>query len=387
MTRRGRLREDSAVAGKTASTGEVASDGAASPDSVGRVDVSVLVPVLNEESRIRDVVETMRSQRFPGKLEFLFMDGQSEDRTRDILEELGSQDRRIRVLDNPARSTPHGLNIGLRRARGDFIARMDGHSYYPPGYLAQGVERLRRGDVEWVTGPQLPWGNGKWSRRVALALQSPLGTGASKKWAASVETELDTGVFTGIWHRATLEAHGGWDEGFPANQDSELAARILQTGGRIVCVPELGARYVPRDSLQGLGRQYLRYGFYRAKTSRLHPESMRRSHLLSPGLVLMLVTSIASPRQLRGISRAGLAFYTLALTAAGIRTIRRGAGGDGAALPAVFATMHLSWGLGFLAGCVRFGPPLRALGRAAGLHHAPARAASVTTGARGVEPA
>jgi hypothetical protein len=31
-----------------------------------------------------------------------------------------------------------------------------------------------------------------------------------------------------------------------------------------------------------------------------------------------------------------------------------------AALPAVFGAMHLAWGFGFLFGCVRFGPPLRA---------------------------
>ena len=34
---------------------------------------------------------------------------------------------------------------------------------------------------------------------------------------------------------------------------------------------------------------------------------------------------------------------------------------DVAALPAVFGAMHLAWGFGFLFGCVRFGPPLRAL--------------------------
>jgi hypothetical protein len=35
-------------------------------------------------------------------------------------------------------------------------------------------------------------------------------------------------------------------------------------------------------------------------------------------------------------------------------------------LPAIFATMHLAWGIGFYAGCARFGPPLRALRRLAG---------------------
>jgi hypothetical protein len=33
----------------------------------------------------------------------------------------------------------------------------------------------------------------------------------------------------------------------------------------------------------------------------------------------------------------------------------------------VFAAMHFSWGLGFLRGCLAFGPPLAALARIAGL--------------------
>jgi hypothetical protein len=33
----------------------------------------------------------------------------------------------------------------------------------------------------------------------------------------------------------------------------------------------------------------------------------------------------------------------------------------------VLATMHFSWGAGFLLGCVKFGPPVEAIGGAAGL--------------------
>ena len=46
-----------------------------------RVDVSVLTPVLNEEHYIREAAEMMLAQRFDGTIEFLFIDGASEDRT------------------------------------------------------------------------------------------------------------------------------------------------------------------------------------------------------------------------------------------------------------------------------------------------------------------
>jgi succinoglycan biosynthesis protein ExoA len=335
----------------------------------GGVDASVLVPVLNEERYIRETVAAMQAQRFDGSLEFLFMDGHSEDRTKAILEELATGDPRIRVFDNPGRSSTAGLNVGLRHARGDYIVRMDAHTFYPEDYIARGVERLRRGDVVWVAGPQVPYGVGTWSRRVALALGSWFGTGGSARWGASengsgpTERELDTGVFAGLWRRATVEEHGGWDEGWPINQDSELAARVLRSGGRIVSLPELAARYVPRDSLRGLTRQYWRYGNYRAKTASCHPESLDARHLFAPALALATIGAVVAPEPVRTPARAGLAAYGLAVAAASVRTLPEAKPADAAALPVVFAVMHGAWGFGFLAGSLRFGPPLAALAR------------------------
>ncbi|MEA2375106.1 MAG: hypothetical protein QOD53_1569 [Thermoleophilaceae bacterium] len=328
------------------------------------VDASVLVPVLNEERYIRDTVAAMQAQRFDGEVEFLFMDGRSEDRTKAILEELSAADPRIRVFDNPGRSSTAGLNVGLRHARGDYIVRMDAHTFYPEDYIARGVERLRRGDVVWVAGPQVPYGTDAWSRRVALALHSRLGTGGSARWGTGEddgEVELDTGVFAGLWHRETVERHGGWDEDWPINQDSELAARILKDGGRIVSLPELGARYVPRNSLRGLARQYWRYGNYRARTASRHPESLGPRQLFAPALALAVAGSVVAPRPLRGLARAAVGAYAVTVVAAGARALPEAEPADAAALPVVFAVMHGAWGFGFLAGSVRFGPPFGAL--------------------------
>jgi succinoglycan biosynthesis protein ExoA len=338
-----------------------------------RVDASVLVPVLDEERFIRDTVAAMQAQRFDGSVEFLFMDGRSEDRTKAILEELAQEDARIRVFDNPGRSSTAGLNVGLRNARGDYIVRMDAHTFYPEDYIQRGVERLRRGDVVWVAGPQVPHGTGRWSRRVALALGTWLGTGGSARWGGAsengsqpAERELDTGVFAGLWLRATVEEHGGWDEGWPINQDSELAARILRSGGRIVSLPALAARYVPRDSLRGLARQYWRYGNYRAKTASRHPESLDARHLFAPALACAVIGSVVAPRPLRAAPRAALAAYAVAVAMASARALAEAEEpADALALPVVFAVMHGAWGFGFLSGSARFGPPLAALRRIA----------------------
>jgi succinoglycan biosynthesis protein ExoA len=333
--------------------------------------MSVLVPVLNEERQIREMVASMQGQRFDGSIELLFADGRSDDRTREILLELGVSDPRIRVLDNPRRRTASGLNVCLREARGEFVARTDAHTIYSDRYLAAGVERLGLGDTEWVSGPAVPRPRGVVSRAVALALASWIGRGGSRKWsedpAEAEEQELDTGVFGGVWRRASLLDAGGWDERWPINQDSEMASRFLERGARLVCLPEMAGHYLPRDSFGALARQYFRYGFYRARTFRRHPQSMRISHLIAPALTCMLVAALVGPRPLRLVFRLALVPYLASVFAAGARVAaRRGKRPEGALMLAVLPTMHLGWGLGTLAGALRFGPPISALNHIAG---------------------
>lgn len=365
------------------------------------VDVSVLVPVLNEGATIVQVVRAMTAQRFDGTVEFLFADGGSSDDTKSRLLDLGREDPRIRVFDNPLRKVASGLNVCLREARGTYVARMDGHALYPPTYLRDGVQRLnaapacprepgsgrepRSGSepaVAWVAGPQVPVPRGRFAAAVTAALGTRLGQGGSRRWGgagrdavgrAVGEYELDTGVFCGVWLREDVLAKGGWDEAWVVNEDSELASRFIDAGQRIVCLPEMAAGYFPRSSPAALFRQYRVYGVYRAKTALRHQQSLRRSAVLPPLLVLDLAAALLASGSLGWVgrlARLGLRLYGVALLAASVEAARRPAGkteSERLLVPVAIATMHLAHGSGFLEGCAKWGVPWRALGRALGL--------------------
>ncbi len=345
---------------------------AARSEADAPVDCSILVPVLNEERHIEQTVAAIRRQRFDGRLEFLFADGGSHDRTAEILERLSRADSRIRLLRNPRRTVSSGLNVALAHARGRWIARIDGHSRAPEDYVALGIARLARGDTRWVSGPQVPVGHGPVSRAIALALSGAFGRGGSRKWHAhgdvgGEEYDLDTGVFAGVWERATLLEVGGWDERWVCNEDSEMAARFLERHERLVCLPAMATEYSPRDSLYGLWRQYLLYGRYRARTYARHPSSMRPSHLLAPAVVMSFAAAVLSPRPVRRAARAGDALYATVLIGIGVRAAASGERpSDAALLPVVLAIMHVSHGLGQLDGWRRHGPPIAALAALAG---------------------
>jgi succinoglycan biosynthesis protein ExoA len=281
------------------------------------VRASVLVPVLNEACQIRSTVDAMRRQRLDGELEILLIDGRSTDGTREALLELSVADPRVRVLENPAGRIPAALNIGLRHARGEFVARMDAHSWYPEDYVQRGIERLARGDAAWVTGPQIPVGDGPWSRAVALALQLPIGQGGSRKWGGgepavgASERDLDTGVFCGVWRRSTLEALGGWDEDWAVNEDVEMAARVLESG--------------------------------------------------APCIALAGAAAVVAPGPVRRLARPLLTLYVAGVTAGSLVLLRTASARDAAGVPVVLVVMHVAWGAGFLVGLARFGVPVRAL--------------------------
>lgn len=343
------------------------------PDPEPEITCSVLMPVLNEEHHIRDSVAAMRSQRFAGNLEFLVVDGGSTDATREILLELAAADPRLRVFENPRRIAASGLNVALRHARGRYVARMDAHTEYQENYIALGIRRLREGDTSWVSGPPVPVGRGPVSRAVALALRSPIGRGGSRKWAAEAgeparEYALDAGVFAGVWERERLLASGGWDEQWVVNQDSEMAGRFLAAGEQLICLTGMAAFYTPRDSVAGLWRQYRRYGEFRLKTAVRHPDTLRRSHLLAPGLILTAAAAVVAPRPLRRAARAGLGVYAAALVASGWQARAHAQEPADAPLVAVvLATMHLAHGTGTLRGALRYGVPAAALARMFGL--------------------
>jgi hypothetical protein len=75
-----------------------------------------------------------------------------------------------------------------------------------------------------------------------------------------------------------------------------------------------------------------------------------------------IVASSALPTRLVRPLRWALVLYGTVLLAEGQRMARRHSSRElGVRMTAALATMHLSWGIGFLEGCRRFGVPWRAL--------------------------
>lgn len=89
--------------------------------------VSVIMATFNEpEKLIREAIQSILNQSY-SNLELLIADDSTKDETKSVIDELAAQDKRVVVIrsENRMGFVP-ALNIGLKKSKGDYIARMDG---------------------------------------------------------------------------------------------------------------------------------------------------------------------------------------------------------------------------------------------------------------------
>lgn len=86
--------------------------------------VSVVLPAFNAESTIQSAIESILSQTYKF-FELIVVDDGSVDATADIVRELSTSDKRIKLITQKNNGIVHALNTGLAQSSGRFLARMD----------------------------------------------------------------------------------------------------------------------------------------------------------------------------------------------------------------------------------------------------------------------
>ena len=115
--------------------------------------VSVIIPCRNEEKFIGKCLDSVLAQNYSkDKLEILIIDGMSEDGTKEIISEYIKKYPLVRLLENHKKFTPFGLNIGIKKAKGRVIVRMDAHATYEKDYISKCVEYLEKHEADNVGG-------------------------------------------------------------------------------------------------------------------------------------------------------------------------------------------------------------------------------------------
>lgn len=307
--------------------------------------ISVILPVLNEQSHLESSVRSILSQDYQGPIEVILAIGPSKDRTLEIAKRIASADSRVVIVENPTGKTAAGLNLALGQTMNPVVVRVDAHAEIPQNYLSLIVEVLNKTGAVNVGGVMAAVGKTVFEKSVAGAMRSAFGVGASRFHTGGEAGPVDT-VYLGAFRREALIAIGGFDEQFTRAQDWELNFRLRENGGVIYFDPRLHVTYRPRSTMRALAKQYFEYGRWRRVVSRRHKGTINYRYLAPPVALVGFLASVILGLLVSPILFIPAAIYTLFILGASVKissSIR-----EFFLLLLVLPTMHFAWGAGFI---------------------------------------
>lgn len=315
------------------------------------VRVSIIIPCKNEIKNISLCLRNIFSFVSPkGGYEVLVIDGMSNDGTREKLKELQLQYSNLKVIDNPRKTVPHAMNVGIMYAKGEYIVRCDARCIHPETYLVDLLKLKEETGAENVGGVLIPIGRNYVQKCIALAYKSPIAMGGALRDRGKYRGENDT-VYGGCFKKDYLIRIGMYDEGMVRNQDDELSFRIRKNGGRIIQDGRIKIKYYPRSKFRQLFKQFLQYGYWKVAVIRKLPKQASFRHFI-PSLFVGGLSSLIVGAFLNKYMFYSLLCYTgFYVLATGFESIRLSLKNNIKLWPGTFwaiANIHTSFGMGFI---------------------------------------
>ena len=206
--------------------------------------------VYNGRPFLETAVESVLDQTFTD-FEFIIIDDGSTDGSSEILRRHAAQDDRIRLFDQENIGITPSINRGLRKTRGEYIARMDADDVSLPARFEKQVAYLENHPDCVALGGQVRLidDNGRPVRNSESPPYSDREGWMKGLWMDHKLIEKD--LLAGEWpiqqsasmlRRDAVEDIGGYDERFPTNQDHDLFLKLAEVG-RLANLQETVVKY------------------------------------------------------------------------------------------------------------------------------------------------
>jgi len=313
------------------------------------MDISVVLPVLNEEKHIEQLV-TQLIDSTSLKIELLICDAGSTDNTLAIITKLQSKFDHITLIKNAQRFVSFAFNESYKKASGKYIALLGAHALYPPDYLVNAFNELESKTCEAVGGPLNQVGKTSIGKAIAFAMSSKFGVGNSEFRTEKKKMYVDSVAFA-VYKRTIFEKIGLFDIALKRNQDDEIHYRINDYGYRILMIPEMACTYYVRDSFLQLFLQYFQYGLYKPLVFAKVKSGLRVRHFV-PLLFCLYLFSLPLI-YFTTLWLFPLVLYGLIIVYIGFLHSKLSFKSRLLAL-LCFPTLHISYGLGCLLGLPKY---------------------------------
>lgn len=182
--------------------------------------ISIIVPVLNEESIIREALNNLKPVE---DAEIIFVDGGSTDKTVSILTALSKENPRISVLSSE-KGRGVQMNAGAKIAQGQWLLFLHADTYLPPP-TAEALAKHLHVNTQMSCGAfTLRISSDRWRYRYL-------------EWYAKWRCKLlklpygDHGLFI---TKSVFESSGGFREDYSVMEDVEYVRRINRLPGFVI---------------------------------------------------------------------------------------------------------------------------------------------------------
>ncbi len=306
--------------------------------------ITVVCPVFNEENYIRSVIDFF-IEAAPLDKELVIIDGGSTDLTCEIIAEYMQKYSNIRLIANPDKYVPYGLNKAIQSTVGDPVIRLDAHTRYEKDYLTKILETFAKTGADIVGGPMRAIGSTSFQMAVSFATSSSFGVGNSAFHDENYEGYVDS-VYLGAWKRSVFADVGLFDTDMLRNQDDEFHYRAKSHSKKIYLNPEIKSWYSPRNNFSSLFKQYYQYGLFKPLVLKKVKSGLKIRHLIPAGFVIYLLTMVIFSGYTISfvpiMVYALLALYFSCKSSTKISVILL--------MMIVFPTLHIAYGTGFIKG-------------------------------------
>jgi len=212
------------------------------------MDASVVIRTLNEGRWLPQLLDTLRSQSYPGSIETVIVDSGSTDDTLKIAAE---HQCRIVHIDKANFTFGRSLNVGCAAAQGEALVFISGHCIpVSQDWLEKLIRPLHDGRADYVYGQQQAHELTKFSERQLFRKYFPAENMIPQKDIFC--NNANSALLRSVWNA------NKFDETLTGLEDMELAKRLVAAGGRIGYVADASVYHIHEEQWGHVRRRYER---------------------------------------------------------------------------------------------------------------------------------
>ena len=298
--------------------------------------VSVVIGLLNEEKFLPRLIEDFKNQTYDhSKIELIFIDGMSKDKSWEILEDFKVSNHDfydVVLLENPKVILSAGMNVGIKAARGECILKVDCHSHITENFI-ENEDNL--------------------SKTLLLVEENMFGSGIAN-YRKQTSKRYVSSVFQGMYKKEIFDKIGLLDEKVGRVEDNELHYRIRKNGYKIRYSNDILSYQYTRPTVNRMLKQKYSNGYWIGKVSHVYPKAFSIFHFVPFVFVLGIIFSLlmlSFTKLFAVLLAVAYGLFTILVTLMTI--INNKFNVTMLLIPILLFLVHFSYGLGTLVGLVK----------------------------------